>query len=227
MTERTLDRIGSATGAVAVLVAFVALGLAGLAGRGSPAVRPGWDASTQQIVAFTSHPVSGLIFVADGMESTAFLLLTVFFVKLLLGLKRSEGGTGWLSVAAMAGAVVYIVFDQTRFVLSAARTLAPGHHFSSSEAATFFDLGNALTSFTWGAIAMLMIPMGLAALRPNAFPLWLSWAALLIGLANLVWAFLPVGGTATPAELAFLAWILVASLSLVWRPRKTAKPARD
>lgn len=65
---------------------------------------------------------------------------------------------------------------------------------------------------------MLMIPTGLVAVRTRALARWLGWAALVIGLANLVWAWLPPGGTATPAEFAFLLWIVVTSLWLVWRP---------
>lgn len=218
MTTRTWERVGSATGAAGILLALAGLGLAGVAGRGSPAARPGWDATIEQIVAFASRPVSGLVFVADGVFSTAFLLITIFFVKFLLSLRRAESGTGWLSVAAITGGVVYVVFDLSRYVLSTARGLAPEHHFSSAEGATLFDLGNALTSFTWGAIAMLMIPAGLAALRTQVLPRWLAWSALVVGLANLVWAWLPPGGTGTPAEFAFLLWIVAASLLLIWRP---------
>ena len=218
MTERNWERIGSASGAVAVLLAFIGLGLTSAAGRGHAAARPGWDATSDQIAAFASREVSGLVFVADGVISTAFLLLAAFLVKLLLGLRRAEGGLGWLSASGIVGAVVYFVLDLTRFMLSTARGLPPGHHFTATEAATLFDLSNALTSFTWGAIAMLMIPTGLVAVRTRALPRWLGWAALVIGLANLVWAWLPPGGTATPAEFAFLLWIVVTSLWLVWRP---------
>jgi hypothetical protein len=162
--------------------------------------------------------VSGLVFVADGVISTAFLFLAMFLVKLLLGLRQAEGGTGWLSVSAIVGAGVYLVLDLSRFMLSTARGFSPAHHFTAAEAATLFDLGNALTSFTWGAIAMIMVPAAIAAIRTRALPLWLGGAALVIGLANLVWAWLPPGGTATPAEFAFLIWIVVTSLWLVWRP---------
>ena len=219
MTERNWDRMGSAAGAAAVLLVSIGIVLAGAASRGSPgAARPGWDATSDQIAAFASPQISGFVFVADGVISTGFLLLTVFLVKLLLGLRRAEGATGWLSAAGIAGGVVYVVFDLTRFMLSTAQGLSPGHHFTVQEAATLFDLRNALTLFTWGAIAMLMIPIGLVAIRTGALPLWLGWAALLIGLANLVWAWLPPGGTSTPAEFAFLLWIFVTSVLLVWRP---------
>jgi hypothetical protein len=68
-TTRTWERIGSATGAAGILLA-----LAGVAGRGSPTARPGWDATIEQIVAFASRPVSSelgwsTVMAADGVNS--------------------------------------------------------------------------------------------------------------------------------------------------------------
>lgn len=166
MSERTWDRIGSATGAIAVVLSLGGLLVGGAAGR---AVRPNWDASTDLIVAFASRPVSGLSFMA-GVVSTAFLLLAVFIVKLLLGLPRAEGGTGWLSASGIAGGIIYLAFDLIRFMLGTAHGLAVGHHLTSGEATALFDLTNAMTPYTWGAIAMLLIPTGVVVIRTGALP---------------------------------------------------------
>lgn len=226
MTERTWDRIGFAAGLAGIVLAVLSLVLDGLAGGAPPNLQPGWDGSMQQIVRYTSQPVSGLILVADGAVATAFLLLTIFFVKLLLGLRQAEGATGWLSAAALAGWLIYAVFDLIRFMIHTARSMAPGHHFSDAEAAALFDIGNALTHYTWGAMGMVLIPAALVIIRTAALPIWLGWSGLLIGLANLVWAWLPPG-SGTPAELAFLVWILVSSGLLVWRPLVPTKPHPD
>jgi hypothetical protein len=218
MNERAWDRIGSASGAAGILLALVGIALFGVASGASSPVQLGWDATASQIADAYSRPYSGIVFVADGVVSTAFLLLAVFFIKLLLELRRAECGTGWLSGTAIVGLVVYVIFDLMRFINTTARGLAPGHHFTPAEAATFFDLGNVLTNFTWGAIGMIMIPTGIVAIRARALPTWIGWPALVIGLANLLWAWLPPGGSATPAELAFLLWIIVVSLWLVWHP---------
>ena len=215
------DRVGSATGIAAVLVVSTGLTV-GRATVGSAApARPGLDATSDQIVAFASHQMAGAGLMT-GIVSTAFVLLAVFLVKLVLGLQRAETGTGWLSGAALAGAIVYLVFDLIRFMVGTSFVLSVGHHLTTGEATALFDISNALTPYTWGAIAMLMIPAGLAAIRTQSLPLWLGWSALVIGLANLVWAWLPPGGMAAPAELAFLLWIVVTSLWLVWRPMHTS-----
>jgi hypothetical protein len=217
----TWDRVGSATGVAAVLVVSSGLVVGRAAAGSSAGAPPGLDATSDQIVAFASHQMSGAGLMT-GIVSTAFVLLAVFLAKLLLGLHRAEAGTGWLSGAALAGAVVYLVFDLIRFMVGTSLRLSVGHHLTTGEATALFDISNALTPYTWGAIAMLMIPTGLAAITTKLLPTWLGWSAFVIGLANLVWAWLPPGGMATPAELAFILWIAVTSVWLVWRPMLTS-----
>jgi hypothetical protein len=218
MSERAWDRAGSATGLVGGLLVIAALVAYGASSSGGIQAEPRWDAASASIVRYISRPAPGLLFVGNGLTATGFLLWVVFFAKMLTMLRRAEGGTGWLSVAALGGAVVYVVLDLTRFITTDAHYLAVGHHLADQEALAIFDLDNALTSFTWGAIAMLMIPTGLAAIRTHALPIWLGWAALVIGVANLVWAWLPPSGSSTPAELIFLLWVGVTSVVMALRP---------
>ena len=219
MSERTWDRLGSAAGLVGGLLVIAALIVYGASKSGGPKTAPSWDALAASIVSYGSSPAPGLLFVGNGLTVTGFLLLVVFFARLLTALRRAESGTGWLSAAAFAGALVYVVFDLGRFILTDARYLgAASHHLAEQEAVALFDVDNALTSFTWGAIAMLMIPVGLVAIRTRALPTWLGWSALVIGIANLVWAWLPPAGSSTPAELFFLLWVGVASVVMVLRP---------
>jgi hypothetical protein len=217
--QRTWDRLGSAAGLVGGLLVIAALVVYGASKSGGAQTQPGWDAPAAAIVGYASRPAPGLLFVGDGLTATGFLLLVVFLARLLTTLRRAEAGTGWLSAAGFTGGVVYVVLDVARFILTDARYLAEAsHHISDQEAVAFFDLDNALTSFTWGAIAMLMIPTALAAIRTRALPLWLGWPALVIGIANLVWAWLPPAGSSTPAELAFLLWVGVTSVVMLLRP---------
>jgi hypothetical protein len=219
VSERTWDRLGSGAGLVGGLLVIAALIVYGASKSGGPKTAPSWDAAAASIVGVASSPAPRLLFVADGLTATGFLLLIVFFAKMLTALRRAETGTGWLSAAAFAGALVYVVFDMARFILTDARYLAAAsHHLAEQEAVALFDLSNALSSFTWGAIGMFMIPAGLVAIRTRALPMWMGWAALVIGIANLIWAWLPPAGSSTPAELFFLLWIGVASVMMVIRP---------
>jgi hypothetical protein len=96
--------------------------------------------------------------------------------------------------------------------------MAAGHHFQAAGALVLFDLSNALTPLDWVAIAMFMLPAAAVAIRTRALPPLLAWAGLVIGAANFVWAWLPPGGTGTPAEFAFIFWVVVTSVVLFQRP---------
>lgn len=112
-------------------------------------------------------------------------------------------------------------------MFSDARNLAIGHHLQPAEAVAFFDVSNALTPMAWMGIAMFLIPSSLSAVRSRALPAWLAWIGLVIGVANLVWAWLPPGGTSTPAEDAFLLWLIATGVVLIRRSWLRPAPAND
>jgi hypothetical protein len=225
VSERTWDRVGAGGGLI-----FVVLGLAGLFGGGlgqsSTGSRPGLDASTEQVVAFMTRPAPANGGLGFALILTAYLFLFLFGARLWAISRNAGEQAGWLAIAGLGGLVLYAAADITRFMVSDARNLAVGHHLQPAEGVAFFDISNALTPVTWAALAMFLIPTALAAVRGRVLPSWLGWAGLVIGLGNLLWVWLPPGGTSTPAEDAALLWILVASIVLLVRPvvRANANP---
>ncbi len=217
VSDRAFDRLGAAVGVIGVVILLAALTVGGL-GSSSTSGRPAPGATTQQIVAFMSRSAPATSSIGFALVLTGFFVLLVFAVRLWATLRNAEGGAAWLSTAGLAGAVVYEVADVSRFVLSEGRNLAAGHHLEPAEGVAFFDLSNALTPFAWTGIAMFTIPMSIVAVRTGALPAWLGWAGLVIGLANLVWGWLPPGGTSTPAEDAFILWVVITSVVLIRRP---------
>lgn len=212
--ERTWDRVGAAAGVAVIPMAV--LGLA-LGSGGAQGARPAYGAPADEIAGWMTRPASPTAFVSDALLRLTFVFLLLFFARLWATLRQAEGGTGWLSTAGLAGGVVYVVLDLARFVVGEARTIGGGH-LASPEALTLFDISNALTPFTWTAIGMFMLPTSIVAVRARALPAWLGWAGILIGAANLAYGSLPPVGSATPAELAFLAWVLVTGVVLLRRP---------
>jgi hypothetical protein len=217
VSDRTWDRLGAASGLIGVILALIGLSAGGV-GASSRFARPSLNATTDQIVSYMGQPAPPVWPLRLGLAFTSFVFLLVFFVRLWATLRTAEGGTAWLSTAGLAGAVVYVVVDLSRFVVTDARYLAAGHHLQAAEGLAFFDLSNALTPLDWIAIAMLMLPASIVAIRARALPQWLAWPGLVIGVANLVWAWLPSGGTGTPAEFAFILWVAVTSAVLLQRP---------
>jgi hypothetical protein len=215
------DRLGAASGVIGVLLA-----LAGLVatGGGSPNNRPATNAATDQVVTYMSRSATATSSLGYALVLTGFLFLLLFVFRLRGIMKNAEGEGSWLASAGAGGFVFYLLADSARFVFSDARNLATGHHLAPAEAVTFFDVSNALTPLAWVGIAMFMIPMSAAALRSRTLPAWLGWSGLVIGVGNLLWAWLPTGGTSTPAEDFFILWLVVTSVILV--RRSLARTAR-
>jgi hypothetical protein len=197
----------------------VLLALGGLVatGGGGAANRPGRDAATDQVVAFMSRPAAATSFLGYALVLTGFFFLLLFFARLWAIIRKGEGEGGWLATAGLAGAVFYLLADITRFMFSEGRNLATGHHLAPAEGVTLFDISNALTPLAWTGIAMFMIPTSIAALRSRTLPAWVGWSGVVIGAANLLWAWLPPGGTSTPAEDAFIVWVVATSVVLIRR----------
>jgi hypothetical protein len=105
VSDRTWDRIGAASGLVGVILALIGLSAGGV-GATSRFARPSLNATTDQIVAYMQQPASTVWPLSLGLAFTSFVFLLVFFVRLWATLRTAEGGTGWLSTAGLAGAVV-------------------------------------------------------------------------------------------------------------------------
>ncbi|GAC1638665.1 MAG: hypothetical protein NVS9B11_03280 [Candidatus Dormibacteraceae bacterium] len=174
-----------------------------------------------------SRPASATSSIGFACVLTGFFLILIFATRLWASLRSATGGPDWLATAGLAGVVFYLGADVTRFMFSDARNLAVGHHLQRAEAVALFDVSNALTPIAWMGIAMFLIPSSLSAVRSRALPAWLAWIGLVIGVANLVWAWLPPGGTSTPAEDAFILWLIATGVVLIRRSWVRAASAID
>jgi hypothetical protein len=86
-------------------------------------------------------------------------------------------------------------------------------------ASVFYGLSNGVFVLSWAADGAFLVAAGIASLWSRAFPSWLAWAALVIGIGM----FLAVAAPLTvlwylPYFLSFF-WVLVASVVLL-----TSKP---
>jgi hypothetical protein len=205
MTERQWERLGAAAGPIGVL--FALAGLVATGATSNATARPARDAGTQVVVSYMSRPATATSSIGFACVLTGFFLILVFAARLWASLRNGAGGRDWLATAGLAGVVFYLSADITRFMFSDARNLAVGHHLQPAEAVAFFDISNALTPLAWTGIAMFLIPSALSAVRSRALPAWLAWSGLVIGVANLVWAWLPSGGTSTLAEDGQHRWL--------------------
>ncbi len=166
---------------------------------------PGADDSVGEVVDFYADN-EGEMFLSAFLAGLAAVFFLFFVGSLTNVLQSAEGPGGWLSGVARAGgtvaAVGMLIFGGISFTLGdVADRLEPEatQTLNALNADFFFPLA--------GGIAAFLFATGLVAVRTRALPLWLAWAAVVIGVA----CFTPLGFF---AFLASIAWVLAASIVL-------------
>lgn len=189
------------TGVIAVVL-FV---LAGAIGGETPDT----DSTSQEVVEFYVDN-EGAQFASSLLGAYGALFLVFFVGALRKVLQRAEGEGRGLPTVAFGGGLIMVVgillFAGLTFTLAdAADSLEPAavQAINALNSDLFFPLAI-------GTAAML-VATGVSMRRSGAFPGWLAWAAIVIGVV----AITPLGFF---AFLAALLWILVAGIVLTTRP---------
>lgn len=108
MSDRTWDRIGAASGVAFIVLAFIGLGL-----MGGSSQQPAPNAPSDEILRFMSRPRPASAPLGTALAGLGFVFLLLFLMRVWGTLRQAERGTGWLSHAALAGGVFYLVFELT------------------------------------------------------------------------------------------------------------------
>lgn len=208
--DRRGDRVGGASGILALVLSMGGFALIGAAGF---AVEPG--ASTRDVGAAVSDGNPSLALTGLYLDTLGSLLFVVFAACLFSRLRRAESEPGWVSLAAFGAALAmitaglgdkaayYAVFSRADTGLDANVTAA-----LYDTAAGFFTLFGALSG-------LFLLLTGVATLRTGALPTWLGRAGVAIGLAGIASAAVP---ESTAGQLAFplvALWIIAASIALL------------
>jgi hypothetical protein len=171
--------------------------------------------SPQKILSFYNDNDS------EQMFSSALLAWGTVFFLFFLGVLRStlraaEAGIARLSTVAFGGGIV-LALGMLSFA-GFTFTLADAADHLTPDAAQALNALNSDFFFPVAAgLGTLMIATGIVSIRARAFPAWLAWPALVIGIA----AVTPIGFF---AFLLFGLWTLAASVVL-WRAPATTTPA--
>ena len=155
------------------------------------------------------------------MEILAFLFFLFFLGNLWSALRRTEGGSGWLSATAFGGGLMSVTIK----VASAAPVLAAryraGDGLDPQLARTLQDINDASFYLSFFPLAVLLAAFAIVAIRSGALPKWLGWIAAAVGLVFIVggmsgsadlqseWAGLPM--------ILFTFWVIAVSVVLIRR----------
>lgn len=178
---------------------------------------PDSDASAQEVASFySSHETSQAISALLGGLAVIFFL---FFLGILRGeLRRREEGPGVLSATAFAGGILLAVGGASFAGITIALADNPDKIDPSASQALSVLSNDFFVPLGAGTVVFL-IASGIAMVRGTAFPTWLGWAAIVIGVLWITPAFFVAGPGA-------LLWVLVVSILLSQRaaPAATAPP---
>ena len=210
MVTEWLARIGTACGALYVIIAVIATG----GGGNSNAPNLGADGATIARY-YAAHTYS------QGLHLEALaILLQVFFVAALWGvLRRSEPAPAWLSAAVLGAGVSAVAVKLS----SAPAYFALVYHAQPLDpnlARALFEMNTFAFFVTWYLQAALLLAVTALSLAHRALPLWLGVPAGVIAISLLVAVQFAVTNLIVVPELLWLVWVVVTSVYLtIWPPR--------
>ena len=210
MVTEWLARIGTACGALYVIIAVIATG----GGGNSNAPNLGADGATIASY-YAAHTYS------QGLHLEALaILLQVFFVAALWGvLRRSEPAPAWLSAAVLGAGVSAVAVKLS----SAPAYFALVYHAQPLDpnlARALFEMNTFAFFVTWYLQAALLLAVMALSLAHRALPLWLGVPAGVIAISLLVAVQFAVTNLIVVPELLWLVWVVVTSVYLtIWPPR--------
>jgi hypothetical protein len=173
---------------------------------------PDSDASTSTITAYYSAHHAH-VFAAGILLAYSAILFALFGVAVWARIRRTALHPIVAGAALMATAIAtasdlanasawYVLGD-----IGNKHTISPGALQTLHISVSAGDLG--------GGVAILLLAMALAGIRARAFPRWLAWSALALGILQLTPTPGPIGFF---LGLAFLPWTVAASIAMFLRP---------
>jgi len=215
MARNWLSRFTAACGLFYVIIALVA------SGSGDDNA-PTPNSSGQAIAAYAATHQAGPF--AGLGEMVALLLLAVFVVALYTALGRRESSKE-AAVVVLVGGVLTVAIKLGSFPAFFALYSA-GQGTDPAVARAMMQMNGYAFEITLFTQALLLSAVAIGGLVSGAIPRWLAATAGVLAVALVVSA--PVFATKgfNPIELFWLAWVVVASVTLTIR-RTAATPVRQ
>jgi hypothetical protein len=181
---------------------------------GTPSIK----ASPIKIISYYSaHKAS----ITAGVFVVAFaaLAFAFFLIALRRALSSLDSGSDYLSVAILIGGAVYLGGLLLTGVLSISLIDAAHYHLQGvAQTLNLLDNDDWLPVVV--GLSIVALATGMAAIRSQALPRWLSWASVVLGVLAVSG---PIGG------IAFLlapVWTLAVGIVLIRRSSPDADPRR-
>jgi Domain of unknown function (DUF4386) len=204
------DSIWSRVGPAAGLLFFVLL-FGGFLVHGYPAVRP----TNAQLADWLANVSASKFRFGVYVEAIAIVLFVPFAVWLHGHLRQGAKDSSAPAVAMLVGAGVWVALtlpinESWVGLVDQARSV------DIRVAQTVVSINQAMYDMTGIVLGVILIAAGVAALRGGAMSRWAGWAAVLIGVVQVVMAAL--GSDTGPTGLLAYLWILGVAGYYTFRP---------
>ena len=215
MTQRGLEQVGAGGGILFVLFQLIGQSLIQVGGS-----EPSFGASSQEVVAFWEARDRLLFNTGSYLSGLSVIPMLGFLASLRGVLRRSEGEDGWLTTVATGAGLLFLALAAGGGFWHLAVFRIDG--LDPQIALLLFDLGNFNFATMWVMLGALTFAVGLATLWHRAFPRWLGWMGLIVGiglvLARIFW-------TSTAAFAPYvLFWVWLISVCVVMFRRAGRTP---
>jgi len=213
--DRSLLRLGAACGISSVVLEITGL-VVGVAS--APAfVDVALGSSEREISRAFASPAPTGVWVGLYLEVIAFLLFIVFVARLWDALRRAEGGTGWISAAALGAGVLFAGTSLLALAFWGVQDYQAGSGVDVRVAMTLTAMHLGTYYLSWAVQALFLAITAVVALGMRALPRWLGWSAAAISVASLAAVAAPTGDLAEIPAFLFLIWIVAVSVVLMRR----------
>ena len=216
MTQRRLEQLGAVGG-----VLFVALQIVGQLFIQVGGSEPAFDASAAEIVEFFEARDSTLFYIGSYLSTLSIIPMLGFLATLRSAMRRAEGEGGWLTLTATgAGLLVLALVAGGGFWHLA---VFRNEGLDPQIARLLFDLGNFTFATIWVVLGALVISVGLSAVGYAAFPKWLGWTGLVVGIGLVVARVFWTSQAAFTPYVLFWAWLIALSVVMFRRAKAAAR----
>ena len=216
MTNRSLERIAAGAGIIGVLLAITYVLM--------PPHDPSYPYTGQAISALANHREAYLF--KNLLGTLSFFFFLFFLGSLYNTLRRAEGGSGWLSILALGGGLLFAAVHSVESIVS----YALGWHVAQAgniEVVTALeDIGSLVAYYYAVPLAVMLVATSIVVYRTRVLPRWLAWVGFATGTVWLVGAVgvldpqhgpLTAIGFGGGLALFFLVWAPATSIALMRR----------
>jgi hypothetical protein len=209
-----LKKVGAIAAIAFPVMQMVAQGLIQVGG-----VEPAFAAPASEIVSFfeARNPT---LFSIGGYISLLSLVAFLWFLGALWDeLRAAEGGSGWLSVVAVASGLVAVatIASPGGWPLAVFRI---DEGLDPQIARLLFDQGNLNFANYWVALGSMLLAVGLVARQSPRFPAWMGWGSIVLAVGLLAARAVWTSAIAFAPYVLFWLWLILFGVMLLRRGRQ-------